>query len=284
MNDNLQKIKKLAIIALFTDDDLMHDFVLKGGTALELAYDLNDRASIDIDVSMGNDFNLESISPKLKEIFIDTFDLEGYYLFDFKMFMKPGKKNFPQGEFWGGYCIEFKVISKDKKNQLKDDIDTLRRNAEVVDSNNGKTYKIDISKYECCTNKQELDFDGYSIYVYTPVMIVNEKLRAICQQMDEYRKIVPTNRRQRSRDFFDIHNILTKLPETRRHFYSDENKELLKSVFEIKKVPFDLIYKIKNERDFHAPNFNTVKNTVSSTEVQDFDFYFDYVVDLIENL
>lgn len=284
MDNNLQNIKKLAIIALFTDDDLMHDFVLKGGTALELAYDLNDRASIDIDVSMSNDFDLDVISPKLKKIFIDTFELEGYYLFDFKMFMKPGKDNFKQGKFWGGYCIEFKVISQDKKDQLGDDIDTLRRHAEVIDSKNGKTYKIDISKYEHCTNKQELDFDGYSIYVYTPVMIVNEKLRAICQQMDEYREIVKTNRRQRSRDFFDIHNILTKLPETLNHFYSDENKELLKSVFEIKKVPFDLIYKIKCERDFHKPNFNTVKNTVSSTEVHDFDFYFDYVVSLIENL
>lgn len=283
MLETLQKIKKTSIKALFSDDDLMDTFVLKGGTALEL-YELHDRASIDIDVSMSRDFNLDEIKPKLERIFIETFELENYYLFDFKMSMRPGKENMKQGHFWGGYCIEFKVIDIDKKNGLKDDINELRKNAEVVDANNGKKYKIDISKYEYCEIKEEMDLEGYSIYVYTPLMIVDEKLRAICQQMDAYREFVDTNKKPRARDFYDIYNIINKIPGIENQFYAPKNKTILKEMFSIKKVPLEFIYDIKNEKDLHKPNFTTVKDTVSTEEVKDFDFYFDFVVELVSKL
>jgi len=283
MLEVLKKVKETSIKALFSDDDLMDTFVLKGGTALEL-YNLHDRASIDIDVSMSKDFKIEDIKPKLESIFIDTFKLENYHLFDFNMFMRPGKENFKQGHFWGGYCIEFKVIDLDKKKGLKDDINELRKNAEVVSTNNGKKYKIDISKYEYCEIKKEMDLDGYSIYVYTPLMIVNEKLRAICQQMDAYRDIVETNKKPRARDFYDIYNIMNNIPGIKEQFDTPKNKELLSEIFSVKKVPLKLIHDIEKEKDLHKPNFNTVKDTVSTENVKEFDFYFEFVVDLVSNL
>ncbi|MDA5111008.1 nucleotidyl transferase AbiEii/AbiGii toxin family protein [Brevibacillus thermoruber] len=50
------KLRKLAIISLFSDDELMDILVLKGGNALNIAYKINDRASMDIDLSMDSDF------------------------------------------------------------------------------------------------------------------------------------------------------------------------------------------------------------------------------------
>lgn len=285
--DKLKKIKNTAIKALFTDDELMDTFVLKGGTALE-HLQINNRSSIDIDVSMQGDFNLEEIKPKLKEIFEDTFDEEGYFLFDFKMKKQPLKENIKQSQFWGGYRIEFKVIDKTRKDSLKKgDIDDIRRNAEVIDNNNGKTYKIDISKFEYCDlPKQEMDLDGYTIYTYTPLMIVDEKIRAICQQMDKYREIVETNKRQRARDFFDIYNVIDKL-NLHNKFYEDENLIILREMFKIKEVPLELINDIKNEdvKLFHESNFSAVKDTVSTVDdIKDFDFYYNEIVDLVKDI
>ncbi len=76
----LEKIRKLAVISLFSDDTLMDIFVLKGGSALNLVYDINSRASIDIDVSMEEDFgeeNMENIKNKLKTALDKTFAEEG---------------------------------------------------------------------------------------------------------------------------------------------------------------------------------------------------------------
>lgn len=66
--DKLKEIRKLVIISLFSDDDLMDIFVLKGGNALDIAHDINSRASVDIDISIESDFSqdeLETVRKKL---------------------------------------------------------------------------------------------------------------------------------------------------------------------------------------------------------------------------
>ena len=54
--DLREKIKKLVIIAMFSDDELMDRFVLKGGNALDLIHHVSTRASVDIDLSIADDF------------------------------------------------------------------------------------------------------------------------------------------------------------------------------------------------------------------------------------
>jgi len=52
----LEQIKKLAVIAMFSDDELMEQLVLKGGNALDLVHRLSTRGSLDVDFSMQSDF------------------------------------------------------------------------------------------------------------------------------------------------------------------------------------------------------------------------------------
>ena len=55
----LRLIRKLAIISLFADDRLINTFVLKDRNPIGIVYGITDRASIDIDVSMPNEFKPE---------------------------------------------------------------------------------------------------------------------------------------------------------------------------------------------------------------------------------
>ena len=52
----LDQIKKLAVMAMFSDDDLMDQLVLKGGNAMALIHKLTSRESVDLDFSMRHDF------------------------------------------------------------------------------------------------------------------------------------------------------------------------------------------------------------------------------------
>ncbi|RZK44951.1 MAG: hypothetical protein EOO61_01945, partial [Hymenobacter sp.] len=52
----LDRIKRLVIVALVTDDILMETLVLKGGNALSIAYGVGNRGSVDLDFSMEQDF------------------------------------------------------------------------------------------------------------------------------------------------------------------------------------------------------------------------------------
>ncbi len=57
------------------------------------------------------------------------------------------------------------------------------------------------------------------------------------------------------------------------------------NIFAAKRVPVELIQKIPEYRDFHRPDFSSVRDTVKAdVELQDFDFYFDYVVEKLAAL
>jgi predicted nucleotidyltransferase component of viral defense system len=279
--ENLEQIKKLVIISLFSDDDLLESLVLKGGNALDIVYKVALRASIDLDFSIEREFSEEEINiveAKIKRVLQETFREEGYEVFDISFAERPEALSVEMEDFWGGYRIEFKIIETQKYETLANDLSLLRRHATVVGPRHKKKFMVDISKFEYCIPKQEWDIEGYTIFVYTPEMIVFEKLRAICQQMPEYSEVVRSpSQSARARDFFDIYTVLENFPID---FQSSENIQLLRNIFEAKKVPLKLIGRIENYRNYHREDFVSVKDTVKKgMPLEDFDYYFDYVLE-----
>ena len=119
--DNLDKIKRLAVISMFSDDDLMEMFVLKGGNAIDMVHKIALRASKDIDFSIENEFkreDYEKIQHKIENALGKTFREEGYEVFDVNLSEKPLKISEDVKMFWGGYQIDFKIIGREKYAKL----------------------------------------------------------------------------------------------------------------------------------------------------------------------
>ena len=148
----------------------------------------------------------------------------------------------------------------------------------MVGDRQQRIFRIQISKFEYCKGKVERVFDDYSIYVYTPAMIVIEKLRAICQQMTEYLSRACAT--ARARDFYDI---CSTVKAANIDLASSENLELVRNVFAAKSVPMVLLPLIKNYREFHRPDWPSVELTISE-KPEAFDYYFDFVVDQVQLL
>jgi predicted nucleotidyltransferase component of viral defense system len=274
----LQKIRRLVITAMFSDDVLMDRLVLKGGNALDIVHKLGTRTSLDIDLSMREDFDPEDLQRRIVQSLKDRFDSAGFVVFDDRFSKRPEVERAEQPPHWGGYCVEFKLIEKAKFNEHGGNLEVIRRNAEIVGSEQKRTFAIDISKYEFCEGKESAELDHYTVYVYPLPMIALEKLRAICQQMPEY-----TLRRHptaRARDFYDVHTIVT---QGKVKLATPENAELLRQIFAAKDVPVALLNKIVKQREFHRPDWAAVVNSVSG-KLKDFDFYFDFVLDLVRAL
>jgi predicted nucleotidyltransferase component of viral defense system len=276
----LDEIKKLAIIGLFSDDDLMEVFVLKGGNALDLVYNISPRASLDLDISLQTDLDhdsLNTIRMKIETALKRIFSERGYEVFDVTLEEQPRTSKDLIPDFWGGYLLFFKVIESDAFCEGTACPQDLSRRAEVVGPKNKKKLKVDISKHEYCEPKQAVDIEGYRIYVYTPEMIVFEKLRAICQQTEEYcRQIGKTHSKARARDFFDIYTII-------KHFKinvtNPDNLDLLKNIFMAKEVSLNLLTHISDYRNFHRSDFSSVEDTLKpGVKIRDYDYYFDYVI------
>lgn len=74
------------ITALFSDDALYEKLVLKGGNALRLIYNFGSRSSLDIDVSIEEDFvDLEDTRTRLFRALETRFTLAGFYVLDLSL-------------------------------------------------------------------------------------------------------------------------------------------------------------------------------------------------------
>lgn len=272
------EIRRLVIVAMFSDELLLERLVLKGGNALELVHRVLTRGSVDVDLSIAGEFeDLLDTGQRIFRALRREFENAGFIVFDERFWAVPPGLTEDLTPWWGGYRVEFKVIEKDLAAELHQDLEKMRIRAQTIDPRHARTFRVDISKHEFCEGKIPAQLDGRTVYVYTEEMCVVEKVRAICQQMPEYER---TNATPRARDFYDIYATVTKrgldlaLPE---------NLDLFRHIFAAKQVPLSLLPHIRRTRDFHRPDWDAVRNTVVG-EVLDFDVYFDFVVDEVSRL
>jgi hypothetical protein len=145
----------------------------------------------------------------------------------------------------------------------------------VVGPEQRRKFSVDMSKFEYCQGKVERELDSFSIFVYTPEMIVIEKLRAICQQMPEYG--LRSRPSARARDFYDIWRVVSA---AKLDLATAENAALARQIFAAKLVPLALLERVELQREFHRPDWPAVTAAVSGS-LQDFDYYFDFVVERV---
>ncbi len=286
MPDNiefLERIKRLTIVAMFSDDTLMERLVLKGGNLLDIVYRISTRSSVDVDFSIDGEFDsLDDFQMRVSRSLQRTFREAGFEPFDINVRAVPAKLSEDRKDFWGGYKIHFKIIEHARFDEFRHDLDTLRRNALSVGKRGSTKFTIDVSKHEYCGDKVSRPLEGYTIFGHSPEMLVCEKLRAICQQMPEYVKFVESHPSARARDFLDIHTVA-------EHFSIDFDDEkfqtMVRGTFDAKRVPLRLIGEIHEYRDYHRADFSGVAATVKpGVKLQEFDYYFEYVLDKCDHL
>ena len=87
-----EKIRKLSIQALSSNDELFEKLVLKGGNVLAMVYGLNNRTSSDLDYSIQGSLSAEE-KARYEEIIRKTLEItfrdEGFVVFDYVFKEKP---------------------------------------------------------------------------------------------------------------------------------------------------------------------------------------------------
>lgn len=199
------------------------------------------------------------------------------YHFDVIDFVFSRKPNSPRPgtpEWWGGYRAEFKLIEQSRRAAAKSPADMRNRALVIADGVQNRTFSIDISKHEWTAGKITSEIDGFRICLYSEVMIVAEKIRAICQQMPSY-ILTGGSRRARSRDFYDIHAVVAG---RRLDLRDAAVHELVRCIFEAKQVPLQLIGRIGDQDvyDFHVADWKSV-DVSTSARLEDFRFYFEFL-------
>ena len=277
--DFFEKVRRLTIRALFSDDVLFDQLVLKGGNALTLVHGFGQRASFDLDFSLKSDFtDIEDSKHRAFRALEAGFSTEGYTVFDRKFVLKPVLHGPDERPWLGGYELSFKLLKTPDYERLRGRSAKMQREALHVGRDQERKLKVDISKHEYVEGKSDQDLDYVTIRVYTPAMVAAEKLRALCQQMPEY--VLRKNRSARARDFYDIFLAVTG---AHVDLQSAESQTLITEMFAIKRVPLRLLGELESQRNFHRPDWPSVIAAVPDP-LKEFDFYFDFVLDQVRAL
>jgi len=278
---DLKEIRREMIAALFSDEKLVEHLVLKGGNALELVHQLISRGSVDIDFSISGQFDdIADIRNRIFRALQDRFVMNDLVVFDERFEAVHNIVGPDPIPWWGGYIAEFKLIGRTRYEELAPDLSALQRQAITSDLNQGRVFRIDISKHEFCRGKVPVTLKGQTVFVYSEEMCIFEKYRSLCQQMPQYVATLGREGRARGRDFYDIYTTISRraidiaLPE---------NLELCRAIFEAKHVPLALIQDIDQTREFHRLDWEATRQSVEG-EVFEFDVYFDFVTDEAQKL
>jgi len=164
------EIRKLILKAIYSDEWLYNQLVLKGGNALSLVYEIGGRSSLDLDFSIKTDFNNNAeVASRLFHALKTAFNQIGMEVFDFHLEPKP---KITQDDWWGGYKVEFKLITKALAKTLDNRIGDMRRRTITIDAGSQRRkYSIEISKYKYTEDKNEVTLDDVRIWVYSPLLL-----------------------------------------------------------------------------------------------------------------
>lgn len=264
----IDEIRSYCIRALASDPYLFDQLVLKGGNALALIHGIGNRSSVDLDYSLEGDVVDQTIlRDKLKSALDVEFDKHDLIVVGERFESRPRTGTNPLR--FGGYRFEFMLSPREAFTATPKDIHALARSAVLSGPNQQRKFRIEISRYEFCDWKEQAQIDDVSVYVYSPEMIVAEKLRALCQQMPEYQH--RTAKTPRPRDFYDIYACVLHAGVNMNtpHF-----AELLRNIFEVKSVPLVFLERIESFRSFHATGWESVEVAVAEN-LDEYDFYFD---------
>ena len=116
-------------------------------------------------------------------------------------------------------------------------------------------------------------------------MIIYEKIRASCQQLEEYKL---SSDKTRARDLYDIYATLTDISnvELREAVVNPDNFKILRRMFDLKAVPIELIPKVRSIKGrLQADYEQSVRPQIpANIEHPDFEYLFVYNMELFDEL
>ena len=271
------------LVAIYSHDVLSEKMYLKGGQALRFVHGLKSRLSRDSDFSFPDKIKKENIFFGYLESAIKKEFLKNkLYVIDFKPTRKPKIKHTSSPDFWTGWAIEFKLITKEQLNLSK-----TRQFASAIVPEGFLTNKIpiDISEMEYCGSFETIKIKSIGIKVYSKPLLVLEKLRAICQSHPDYK--YRNTHSNRARDFYDIEQIYTQVLNEGKinDFFKELSKHIVK-VFEAKDVPLSLINSCLNNDEFlksQEIGWQEVQSTVRGLN-QKFSYYIQTIKSIVEKI
>ncbi|MCI3149675.1 hypothetical protein C5137_26575 [Bacillus cereus] len=295
---DIQKFQNLSLYAILSSDIFTDKTVLTGGSVLNLVYNVHNRVSVDLDLSLESpilpheyvrletelDYNFDKIFSKEKyKILNSRLEIRSLNLhnkFSFENLFNP-KEILYKYTFQLMDLHEYQKIcnftgstKEQREARCKDNIITL--------PNKKNVFEIDFKWEGPIIEKQEYEINNYTLKAPSPFILLCKKMIGILAHSPHIGDTPEKFKRARAQDFFDIHSLIASKMIHLQDLIQLNNLKLLQAMLTEKKIETSSLKDLKKLREFHQSNFADSVRNMSLIPLKSFEYYFDFIIHIID--
>lgn len=294
----IQFIQNLSLCAILSSDIFENKTVLTGGSVLNLVYNIQNRISVDLDLSLESPIlphEYRRLESELDANFDAFFSKENFKVLHPRLEIRSlnlhneflSENSFNPKEILYKYMFQLMDLHEYEEicnhpGDTKEHKETNCKNKIMLLPNKKSFFEVDFKWEGSIIEKQEYKMNNYTLTVPSPYVLLCKKLIGICAHSPNIGDTPAKFKRARAQDFFDIHSLVDSKMVHLQDLIHPNYLEIFRNVITEKNIDISSLKDIKNHREFHQSNFSHSVLNMSPYPLKSFEYYFDFVIHLID--
>lgn len=295
---NIQKqIQNLSLSAILSSDIFADKTVLTGGSVLNLVYNVHNRVSVDLDLSLESPIlphEYVRLETELDHNFDEAFSKEKYKVLNSRLEIRSLNlhNKFSDGNLFNPkeilYKYTFQLMDLHEYKEICNHPGSTKEQKEarckdniIMLPNKKKFFEIDFKWEGPIIQKQEFEINNYTLEVPSPFILLCKKMIGILAHSPNIGDTPEKFKRARSQDFFDIHSLVDAQMIHLQDLIQPNNLSIFQTMLSEKNIEISSLKTLKKHREFHQSNFADSVRNMSLFPLKSFEYYFDFIIHLI---
>ncbi|QPW46699.1 nucleotidyl transferase AbiEii/AbiGii toxin family protein [Bacillus thuringiensis] len=294
----IQHFQNLSLCAILSSDIFADKIVLTGGSVLNLVYNVHNRVSVDLDLSLESPIlphEYVRLETELDHNFEEAFSKENYKVLNSRLEIRSlnlhnkfsSENLFDPKEILYKYAFQLMDLNEYKEicnhpGSTKEQKEVRCRDNIIALPNKKKFFEIDFKWEGPILEKQEYEINNYTLKVPSPYILLCKKMIGILAHSPNIGDTPEKFKRARAQDFFDIHSLIASQMIHLQDLLQPNNLKIFQTMLTEKNIETSSLKDLKKHREFHQNNFADSVRNMSLFLLGNFKYYFDFIIHLID--
>ncbi|MBZ8124940.1 nucleotidyl transferase AbiEii/AbiGii toxin family protein [Bacillus thuringiensis] len=294
----IQHFQNLSLCAILSSDIFAHKTVLTGGSVLNLVYNVHNRVSVDLDLSLESPIlphEYVRLETELDYNFDEAFSKEKYKVLNSRLEIRSlnlhdkfsDENLFNPKEILYKYAFQLMDLHEYEEicnhpGRTKKQKEARCRESIIELPNKKNFFEIDFKWEGPIIEKQKYKINNYTLEVPSPFVLFCKKMIGILANSPNIGDTPEKFKRARSQDFFDIHSLIGSQMIHLQDLIQPNNLNIFQTILKEKNIETSSLKDLKKHHKFHQSNFADSVRNMSLFPLKSFEYYFDFIIHLID--
>lgn len=298
MQKQIQHFQNLSLCAILSSDIFANKTVLTGGSVMNLFYNVHNRISVDLDLSLESPilpYEYVRLETELDHNFDETFSKEKYKVLNSRLEIRSlnlhnkfsDENLFNPKEILYKYAFQLMDLHEyedifNHSGRTKRQKESRCKESIIKLPNKKNFFEIDFKWEGPIIEKQVYEINSYTLEAPSPFVLFCKKMIGILAHTPHIGDTPEKFKRARSQDFFDIHSLIDSQMIHLQDLIQPNHLSIFQTMLTEKNIATSSLKNLKKHCEFHQSNFTDSVQNMSLLPLKTFEYYFDCIIHLID--